>query len=132
MKTLFSALLLGLITTTVVKASVITAGSNINEASALLEAKGYREGGLAVAHNDQIRKLLGDSKREEKDLENLKVWQVDQGFLVISYVVSTGSITTLSFNLYDERPKSSRKDFRLKVISFDPATAELIIQTTKK
>ncbi len=113
-------------------AELIAAGTRIKEANAAMEAKGYIEGGAAVVHTDQLRKVLGESKKEEKDLENLKVWQVDEGFLIISYVISTGTITNLSFDLYDERPKDQRKKFQLRVISFDPKTAKLVIQTTRK
>ena len=66
-------------------------------------------------------------------MENIKHWQVDQGFLIISYVVSTVKIKNLTFRLLDlKQSKGQLMEFQLPVISFDPKTAKLVIQTNQK
>lgn len=47
------------------------------------------------------------------------------------YSPATGLITSLSFTVMDERPKSTRKEFYFPADSFDTATGKLVLSTKK-
>lgn len=110
---------------------LIKEGTDLEAASKAMEAAGYDRGGLSIAHIDTIGEFLGLPGKNEDERGNLKMWLVDQGVLSISYTISTGSITGLTFYLCDERVKSERKVFRLHVASFDSVSGKMEIQTEK-
>ena len=90
-------------------------GVSVDKAIADMKAKKYKETGLAMGGSD--------------DSIGLHFWTVDEGVLIAAYAKKNRKITSLSFRLSDERPRSIRKEFDFSVTSFDPDTGVMTMQT---
>ncbi|MBL9145225.1 MAG: hypothetical protein JNM99_16220 [Verrucomicrobiaceae bacterium] len=110
--------LVALVTMTAqVAAELITTGTALARAQmALAEARHTKSGlEMSVMPSDMA----------------LDFWTVGDGILIIVYSPATGLITSLSFTVMDERPKSTRKEFYFPADSFDTATGKLVLSTKK-
>lgn len=59
--------------------------------------------------------------------EELKMWNVGEGALILTYQTETRKVKHISFHLSDERAKSERKCFDFPVLEFDAKTREMKI-----
>ena len=59
----------------------------------------------------------------------LIMWEVGKGVLIVNYSETKSSINSMSFWHSDERSKFERKTFSYQILSFDPATGDMKIQT---
>lgn len=91
----------------------IVAGQSIDEVTKIMTDLHYRETGLEMAPRQK-----GDE---------LKMWTVGEGALILTYQTKTRKVTHISFYLSDERPKATRKSFDFEVVEFDAKTREMKI-----
>jgi len=92
-------------------------GSDIDKAITEMKAKNYDDSGLDMGTVDQSN--------------DLQFWQIDDGVLIAVYSKKDRKIKNLTFWFADDRGKSKRQEFRLSVISFDPETGVMTLQTEK-
>jgi hypothetical protein len=92
-------------------------GSDIDKASADMKAKKYDDSGLDMGTLDPS--------------DDLQFWQIDDGVLIAVYSKKDRKIKSLTFWFADDRGKSKRQEFNLSVISFDPETGVMTLQTKK-
>jgi hypothetical protein len=92
-------------------------GSDIDKAITEMKAKNYDNSGLDMGTVDQSN--------------DLQFWQIDDGVLIAVYSKKDRKIKSLTFWFADDRGKSKRQEFRLSVISFDPETGVMTLQTKK-
>lgn len=129
MKVLRYIILLAFIFPQDATAERIMNGTKLQKTQAGLRAFGYSKGSLNMVHIDEIREFVGLPGKENELLERLKIWRIDEGYLLISYVASTEIITNLTYYLREARYSADAVDFRLRVSSFDPSTGQLVVAT---
>ncbi len=99
-------------------AEEVQEGTDIDAVAKAMKASGYRE--------TQLELMVWDEEL------SLKFWVVNEGALIATYSIETKKVTALSYWFCDERAKAVRKTFSLPVISFDPASGVMKINTKNK
>ena len=121
--------LFGLIVPQAARAELIKIGTKIHKAEADMRASGYSTGSTGKVPIDLIRDLIGLPEKNKDELESGKTWLVAEGYLSISYIVSTGTITSLRYYLIENRQSMDAVEFKLEVSSFEPSTGQMIVET---
>jgi hypothetical protein len=98
-------------------ADTLRAGTKIDTAATDMRIKGYKETVLQMA--------------PVKTTEELKFWQIDEGVLIATYSKQTQQITRIVYNISDGGPKSDRHEVNFTVMTFNPDTGIMTIQTKK-
>jgi len=129
MKILSYVFLFGLIVPQTARAELIKIGTKIHKAETDLRASGYSKGSTGKIPVDLIRDFIGLPEKNKEDLESGKTWLVAEGYLSISYIVSTGIITNLRYYLIENRHSMDAVEFKLEVSSFEPSTGQMIVET---
>lgn len=97
-------------------AEVLTEGLSVTTASGAMQQAGYAKTGLDMAPPSG---------------QDLRVWEVGQGVLIVRASRVSWRIVGLTFSVADERPKALRKEFYFDVASFDTRTGAMTIRTRK-
>ena len=95
----------------------IRPGQDIAQVARAMKESGYQETALA---------MLPKEKGSE-----LKMWEVGEGVLIISFSTKEKKVTKLSYFFCDERPKATRKTFEFSVTEFNPRTGEMKLRVKK-
>jgi hypothetical protein len=100
--------------TTTSQGALVKEGSDFDAVNRAMTEAGYSKTGLEMSTSPSHR---------------LEFWSVDKGVLIVVYSNESKRVTSVSFFLSDERPKAIRKDFDLKVTSFDTESGAMVVQT---
>lgn len=109
----------------------IKAGSGIEKAETELNTFGFREGVTNKLHIDRIREFVGFPETHADKWDALKIWRVDDGYLLITYTAASGIIDDLRFFWIAPRISADAADLNLRVSSFDPATGQMVVETAQ-
>ncbi len=93
-------------------ADVITKGASIDLAKKSMESDGYKEGGA------EVNAVVGE----------VKMWGVDKGLLMISYMEKTKKIFSILYHFQTPGPKGDLPVV-FEVTSFDTKSGEMTIKT---
>ena len=121
--------LFGLIVPQAARAELIKFGTKIEKAESEMRASGYSKGSTGKVPVDLIRDIIGLPEKPKEELESTKSWRVAEGYLSISYIISTGTITYLRYYLIENRHSMDAVEFKLEVSSFEPSTGQMIVET---
>lgn len=94
--------------------SIVEAGMGLDNVSKQMLQKGYKTTELSMVAAEKT--------------DDIRIWKVGGGYLIVNYSLHTRKINSISFLLVGKGPKSTRSTFSLKVRSFDTVTEELTIQ----
>lgn len=131
MKFFCYVIFLGLFASASARTEPIKKGSGIQKAETELSTFGFRRGAINKVHIDQIREFIGFPEKDADKLDELRIWRVDEGYLLISYTASSGIIHNLKFYWREPRYSADAADFELRVSSFDPATGQMVVETAQ-
>jgi hypothetical protein len=92
---------------------VIVAGTKVDDLKKVMSARG--DGSVNMAIESSKGKLMFS-------------WMIGDGALIVEADERTQLVTSLEYILQDERPKSVRRTFRLKVKDFNPSTGIMTIR----
>ena len=96
----------------------IMPGQDVVQVARAMKESGYRETAIAMMP-------------KEKGSE-LKMWEVGEGVLIVSFSTKEKKVTNLSYFFCDERPKATRKTFEFPVTEFHPRTGEMKLRLPLK